>query len=551
MGNALVVRRSHLPTSQNGIRAAQYVRMSTDKQQYSVENQAVVIGAYAQTHNFAIVRTYRDDGESGLKLRNRVGLRELLDDVQSDRADFDHILVYDVSRWGRFQDIDESAYYEFLCKKAGIKVSYCAEQFENDGTMLSSIVKNLKRVMAAEWSRELSEKVHAGACRLSRLGFKIGGRPSYGLHRVLVDERMKPKTILKDGDRKYLMTDHVRLRPGAADEVAIVRWIFQQFLQKKSETAIARELNRKGIPTNTGGSWNRAFVGRLLRNENYIGNIIYNRQSNKLREGKVQNPPNLWIRSEGCVVPIIQQDIFLRTKKIIAERRVDLPEPEMLTRLRKTLVKRGKLSPAIIDETAGLPCTATYMQHFGSLREAYRLIGYTSRRNCEYLDSRQRWAGLISQLASQVVARLQKAGGQAVSNGSVDSLRLTEQENISFRLAKWQPGMKENHAPYWSIKRRANLPAGWVIVIRLTERNKDVLDYLLLRSTDIVFPLMRFSEKARARRGLQTFEDFNALLRSLIRKITMGSRVASAKQRRPKRACKRSRSIGTSGRGRR
>ena len=37
---------------------------------------------------------------------------------------------------------------------------YCAEQF--DGTLLSSIVKNLKRVMAAEYSRELSVKVHAG-----------------------------------------------------------------------------------------------------------------------------------------------------------------------------------------------------------------------------------------------------------------------------------------------------------------------------------------------------------------------------------------------------
>jgi hypothetical protein len=218
--------------------------------------------------------------------------------------------------------------------------------------------------------------------------------------------------------------------------------------------------------------------------------------------------------------------------------------------LRKTLVKRGKLSPAIINETVSLPCTATYMQHFGSLREAYRLIGYASRRNCEYLDSRQRWADLTSELGSQVVSRLQSACGQGTFNSSADSLRVTERENISFRLAKWQPGKKENHAPYWSIKRRANLPAGWVIVIRLTERNKDVLDYLLLRSTDIVFPLMRFSEKARARRGLQTFEDFDALLRSLIRKIAMVGRVASAKQRPPSRSPTTSQPKTKGGRGR-
>lgn len=113
---------------------------------------------------------------------------ELIDDVRGGRADFDHILVYDVSRWGRFQDVDESAYYEFTCRQAGIKVCYCAEEFDNDGSVIASIVKNLKRVMAAEYSRELSVKVHAGACRVASLGSKQGGAISYGLKRELVDE---------------------------------------------------------------------------------------------------------------------------------------------------------------------------------------------------------------------------------------------------------------------------------------------------------------------------------------------------------------------------
>ena len=54
--------------------------------------------------------------------------------------------------------------------------------------------------------------------------------------------------------------------------------------------------------------------------------------------------------------PIVEQDVFLRAKKVIQDRRVELSEEEMLTRLRKTLMKKGKLSPAIIDETIGLPC---------------------------------------------------------------------------------------------------------------------------------------------------------------------------------------------------
>src|SRR5260370_30771136 len=85
--------------------------------------------------------------------------------MRSGQADFKLILVYDISRWGRFQDADESAYYEFICKEAGIRVLYCAEQFENDGSLVAAILKNMKRVMAGEYSRELSVKVWAGQCR--------------------------------------------------------------------------------------------------------------------------------------------------------------------------------------------------------------------------------------------------------------------------------------------------------------------------------------------------------------------------------------------------
>lgn len=52
--------------------------MSTDLQKYSIENQAVVIAAFAQLRKLTIVRTYRDEGESGLHIRNRIGLTQLI-----------------------------------------------------------------------------------------------------------------------------------------------------------------------------------------------------------------------------------------------------------------------------------------------------------------------------------------------------------------------------------------------------------------------------------------------------------------------------------------
>ena len=118
-----------------------------------------------------IVRTYADEGKSGLNIEGRESLRRMLDDVTSGNADYEVILVYDVSRWGRFQDADQSAYYEYVIKQHRIRVEYCAEMFKNDGSTASVIIKNVKRAMAGEYSRELSKKVFLGQCRLIQLGW--------------------------------------------------------------------------------------------------------------------------------------------------------------------------------------------------------------------------------------------------------------------------------------------------------------------------------------------------------------------------------------------
>jgi len=154
--------------------AAAYVRMSTEHQQYSTSNQMDVIRDYAKRRGMEIIREYSDEGKSGLNIQGRDSLAQMIRDVQGGEVQFTCILVYDVSRWGRFQDADESAYYEYACRQAGVSVHYCAEQFENDGSPVSTIVKGVKRAMAGEYSRELSSKVFQGACRLIHLGYKQG-----------------------------------------------------------------------------------------------------------------------------------------------------------------------------------------------------------------------------------------------------------------------------------------------------------------------------------------------------------------------------------------
>lgn len=244
--------------SSEPVRAAEYVRMSTEHQQYSTENQAAVIRRYAEERGFEIVRTYADEGKSGLQIEGRNELKRLLADVESGRANFKVVLIYDVSRWGRFQDPDESAYHELRCKLAGVSVHYCAEQFENDGSPVSNIIKSVKRMMAGEYSRELSVKVFAGQRRLIELGFRQGGAAGFGLRRQLVDHTGAAKGKLGRGEQKSLQTDRVILVAGPPAEVEVVRGIYHSFVEEGlPERRIAETLNERRIMTDLGRPWTR------------------------------------------------------------------------------------------------------------------------------------------------------------------------------------------------------------------------------------------------------------------------------------------------------
>lgn len=86
-------------------------------------------------------------------------------------------------------------------------------------------------------------------------------------------------------------------------------------------------------------------------------------------------------------MPIVDRDLFFRVREIRKGRRFELPEEEMLVRLRKLWMKKGRLTARIIDDAAGLPCNDCYYRHFGSLRNVYRLIVYTDMKHWEALEA--------------------------------------------------------------------------------------------------------------------------------------------------------------------
>ena len=268
-------------------------------------------------------------------------------------------------------------------------VHYCAEQFENDGSSFSTIIKNIKRAMAAEYSRELSVKVFAGQSRLVKLGYRTGGSAPYGLRRLLVDQRGTPKEFLAYGERKSIQTDRVVLVPGSPAEIEIVRWVFEAFTKRRlQEAEIARQLNKKALKSARGAQWASHHICSMLTNENYIGNLVWNRQSIKLKGRAVRNNPDQWVRASGVLKPIVERGVFERVQAIRGARAAGLSQEEKLELLRRLLRKHGTLSIGLIDKSSSMPHSSSYARWFGSLRNAYKLVGFTKYARCN--DGRPR-----------------------------------------------------------------------------------------------------------------------------------------------------------------
>lgn len=477
-----------------GIPVAQYVRMSTEHQKYSTENQAEAIAEYARLHGMRIVKTYEDSGKSGLNLKGRSGLQALLRDVAQLSPGFEAVLVYDISRWGRFPDPDEAAAYVHACKSRGIQVIYCAEPFNNDGSMPSTVFIGIKRSMAAEYSRELSVKVFNGACTIVRHGYRQGGTPGFGLRRQLIDEQHNIKGFLSRGEKKSIQTDRVILVPGPPDEVAVVNRIYRLFLEQgMSERVIASVLNREGLMNDAGRPWTRGTIHQILTNEKYIGNNVYNRSSFKLKIAHVRNPPEQWVRRDGAFEAIVSSEMFAQVQAVIAARSHYLDDVQMLDMLRQTLARYGALSGLLIDESEGVPSSSAYRNRFGSLLRAYSLIGYTPRRDYAYLEINRALRRRHPELIEEMSAGIEQAGGLTVRNHETDLLMVNGEFSTSLIIARCKSTAQGSCR--WLIRFDAGLHPDVTVVARMDPSNSYAHDYY-------VFPSIDFSAET-----LPTLED--------------------------------------------
>lgn len=416
------------------IPVATYMRMSTDMQQYSILNQTMSIAAYADAHGMRVVRSYRDEGKSGLTIDNRPGLLSLMCDITRGHPGFDTVLVLDVSRWGRFQNVDEAAYYEYLCWRAGVKVCYVAELFENDGSPFAMIVKGLKRAMAAEYSRELSGKTVIAHRQLASRGFHQGASPGYGLRRLLIDQYGKKRQILERGERKGTQTDRVILVPGPMKERRIVQWMFEQVVAGKTYTRIASELNARGSVTHYGRPWTYGRVHEVIASERYTGTLVYGREAKRLGGPVERRPEKTWVRVDGAITPIISRALFDAAQmahKKLGER---VSTDTIVERTRMILEREGKLSIDLINADPVLPDSHAVARRFGGLTPLYRMLGYVQPRNPDVAAARTLITRWRTSMTGFVADWLAKDGSDVEREGWV--LRIDGAWTVCFMVVR-------------------------------------------------------------------------------------------------------------------
>jgi len=360
-------------------RAVAYYRHSAqDRQENSVEIQQDQVRQFAAENDIEIIHEFADRGKSGLSTEGRDAFNEMISDyVEREKEAFDFILVLDVSRWGRYQDTDRSAYFAGLCATHGKQVVFTSIGFGEKNDLLHGLHLSIERYRAASYSRELSSKVFKGCAKIASQGFRAGGMPPYGFHRLLLDEKHNPVQILEKGQRKSIQNQRVTLTPGNPDEVAIVQRIFKEFVEwEYTPKQIALTLNKQKIPSPGGCLWSSAAVSAVLENELYAGTMIYNKTSQRMKSASHQNPKEDWIRTKDAFPAIVKHELFDKAqalrKEIEEAHRIKYSAEDMLERLRGLYEKYGTVRTSLVAAEKEMVSAATYTQRFSTFVGAYQ-----------------------------------------------------------------------------------------------------------------------------------------------------------------------------------
>jgi site-specific DNA recombinase len=283
------------------MRAAIYARYSSENQrEASIEDQLRLCRERIAREGWVLGEVYSDARLSGAS-RFRPGYQQMLLDAKSGA--FEVVVAEALDRLSRDQE-DTAALFKAL-SFADVQLITLAEG------EITELHVGLKGTMNALFLRDLAAKTRRGLRGRVEAGRSAGGR-CYGYR---VSRPIAPNGEQARGEREI-----------DAPEAAVVRRIFEEFVVGKSPRAIARQLNAECIAGPDGRPWLdttlRGHAARgtgILRNELYVGRLVWNRQRfvKDPATGKRlarPNPPEQWIRHDLPELRIIGQDLWDRAQ---------------------------------------------------------------------------------------------------------------------------------------------------------------------------------------------------------------------------------------------
>lgn len=300
-------------------RAAIYARYSTDRQDArSIEDQLRRCRRFAEERGYQVAIELSDAAQSGATL-DRDGMRRLLAAARARPATFEAVLVDDLSRLSRDLGGFWRTVFEDLAG-AGVRVVDCTTgRASNErGARLTFGVTALMNDAFLEVVRT---ETHRGLEGRALAGYHTGGR-CFGYTTV-------PEPAPADPEHPRAV---VRIQPGEAD---LVRRIFERYASGEPAARIAALLNAERIPAPydrtghakpAGKGWATNQVQNLLRNERYIGRVVWNRREfyrdpvTRKRRARLR-PESEWVVQEAHELAIVDRELWDAVQALLRRRR--------------------------------------------------------------------------------------------------------------------------------------------------------------------------------------------------------------------------------------
>jgi len=266
--------------------AVGYVRRSTTRQEMSLTDQRTAIEKYAAEHGYCIRRWYEDDGISGDDTDKRAGFQQM-HNAATNGADFDAILVWDQSRFGRFDSIEAGLWIHPL-RKAGVRLVTVVDGPIDWNDFTGRVIYSLKQEGKHQFLIDLAHNATRGMISTAKEGYLCGQIAPYGYDRMAVDANGDHQLRIRNGEQVGKPKSwKITLVPSDdPQKVEIVKWLFTTYAeQDESLRSLAAQLNRRGVPSPraggmlsgrpVAGNWHASTVRTILENEVYAGTLTY------------------------------------------------------------------------------------------------------------------------------------------------------------------------------------------------------------------------------------------------------------------------------------